>query len=243
MKESLQLINEVEPDVIVGFGSFHTFPLLVAGILKQVPVILHEGNAIPGKVNRLLSRFCHFTGVQFPEAMDHLRGEKREALLPLRKELSTVQCTQDEARASLHLSKDRFTLLIFGGSLGASYLNRLMIETAPKFKESFSPLQIIHITGNNPEETVEVVKVYKQAGIQHFVAPYHYDMGTLWRASDLSISRSGASTIREMIEFVVPAILIPFPFATDNHQMKNGSFISSKIGGAYLLTTTGCLPG
>lgn len=233
--ESLRLINEVQPDTIVGFGSFHTFPLLIAGLIKNIPVILHEGNAFPGKVNRLLSRFCHFTAVQFPDAIVHLKGEKREALLPLRKELTSIKMTQEEARLKLNLSPNRFTLLIFGGSLGASFLNELMLKTIPQMNQNFSPFQIIHLTGNNSKQTEEIREAYKQAGLFHFVAPYHFDMGTLWKAADLSISRSGASTIREMIAFEVPAILIPYPQAADDHQVKNGSFISSKIGGALMM--------
>ena len=232
IRQSIKLINKLEPDTIVGFGSFHTFPLLVAGIIKRVPIILHEGNAIPGKVNKLLSRFCHFTAVQFPEAIEHLQGEKREALLPLRKELTRVTITQEEARSSLNLYPDRFTILIFGGSLGASFLNELMEKTIPQMSKNFSPFQIIHLTGNNP---TQVAEAYKTAGIPHFVAPYHFDMATLWKASDLALCRSGASTIREMIAFEVPAILIPYPHATDNHQVKNGSYISSKIGGAFMI--------
>jgi undecaprenyldiphospho-muramoylpentapeptide beta-N-acetylglucosaminyltransferase len=235
IRQSLRLINDLKPDTVVGFGSFHTFPLLVAAIIKKVPIILHEGNAIPGRVNKLLSRYCHFTAVQFPEAIQHLRGEKKEALLPLRKRLTTVTLSQEEARKSLNLYPDRFTILIFGGSLGASFLNKLMEKTAPLLTDTFSPLQIIHITGNHPEQTSQVREAYKKAGIASFVAPYHFDMGTLWKSADLSISRSGASTIREMIAFEVPAILIPYPHATDNHQAKNGLFISSKIGGGFMM--------
>ena len=234
VKESLLLINQLKPDAIVGFGSFHTFPLLIAATLKQVPFILHEGNAIPGKVNKLMSRFSHFTAVQFSDAIPHLYGEKKEALLPLRKELQSVAISQEAARISLNLTPDRFTILVFGGSLGASYLNELLEKTIPQISQSFSPLQFIHITGKNLDQTDQLRKIYQESGLPHFIAPYHFDMGTLWKAADLSISRAGASTIREMIAFEVPSILIPYPFATDNHQQKNAAFISKKVGGAFM---------
>lgn len=231
---SLKLLSDLKPDTVVGFGSFHTFPLLVAACIKKIPFVLHEGNAIPGKVNKLMSRFSSFTAVQFPDAMPYLKGEKKEALLPLRKNLQTLAISPEAARESLRLDPSRFTILIFGGSLGATFLNRLMEESLPLMNGRFYPLQFIHITGNQPEQCQNMLRAYQKSGWPHFVASYHHDMGTLWKAADLCISRSGASTLREMIAFEVPSILIPYPFATENHQVKNAAFLSKRVGGAFM---------
>jgi UDP-N-acetylglucosamine--N-acetylmuramyl-(pentapeptide) pyrophosphoryl-undecaprenol N-acetylglucosamine transferase len=95
-------------------------------------------------------------------------------------------------------------------------------------------LQFIHITGKNAEQTARLQTIYQNHELPHFIAPYHFDMATLWKAADLSICRSGASTIREMIAFEVPSILVPYPFASDNHQEKNAAFIAKKVGGAFM---------
>ncbi|MDB2614060.1 UDP-N-acetylglucosamine--N-acetylmuramyl-(pentapeptide) pyrophosphoryl-undecaprenol N-acetylglucosamine transferase [Chlamydiales bacterium] len=233
--QSHQIIREIAPDIIIGFGSYHSFPLLASGLLHQIPLILHEANAIPGKVNRLMSRYSLFTAVQFKEAIPLLNGKIKEAPLPLKADHLCPTLKPDEAILKLGLQLGRFTLLIFGGSQGAKGINQLIKTILPTLVNRFSPLQVIHITGHNEKETDTIKEMYRSSSIPHFVSPFHPDMTTIWQAADFAITRAGASTIREMIHFEVPSLFIPYPFATDNHQEKNAAFICKKVGGGITL--------
>ncbi len=119
------------------------------------------------------------------------------------------------------------TLLIFGGSAGAVRLNTLLLEAASSFRE----LQLLHFTGSE-QQAQEVEKRYKELQIKAYVRPFEPQIGLAMQAADCAIGRSGAATVCELIEYQLPALLIPYPFATNNHQEKNGEhFVSIVKGG------------
>jgi UDP-N-acetylglucosamine--N-acetylmuramyl-(pentapeptide) pyrophosphoryl-undecaprenol N-acetylglucosamine transferase len=210
MQRSRKIIRDFAPDVVVGFGSFHTLPLLLAAKQQKIPIILHEQNAVPGKVNRLFSRFAHTTALTFPV---QIRGPTRLVHFPLRSNHE-----ENDPWEIFGLEKGRPTLLVFGGSQGARRLNELFLEALPHLKE----FQVLHFTGM-PIEGIE--EHYKS--IPHCVKPFESNLLQAMRIADLAVCRSGASTIAELIETETPAILIPFPYATDNHQEKNAHFFTS----------------
>lgn len=227
--QSHRAIAHFKPDVAVGFGSYYTFPALVAALLHRIPVVLHEANSIPGKVNRLLSRYATVTGVHFPDAATQMRGQTAIVGMPLRPGFRKDVVSKKEALKYFELEEGRPTLLVFGGSQGANSLNQIVARSL--CSQIGQQLQVIHITGNAHFAKYTSYE-YLHAHVQACVKEFETRMDLAWQAADLVISRAGAGTISEAIEFEVPAILIPFPRAADNHQEKNADFMVKTVGGA-----------
>lgn len=227
IKRSLKLMRSFTPDLIVGFGSFHTFPVLVAAFIFRIPIVLFEANSIPGKVNRLFSRFANVSAVHFVEAGMKLSGKTKEVAMPLWK---GVRSCQEKARDYFSLDPRKNTLLIFGGSQGALSINKLLSDTAPYLAGEF---QVIHFTGDK-KAIQEITQRYAELKIPACVKEFETRMDLAWQAATLAVCRSGAATLAELIEFEVPAILLPFPYATDDHQRKNAECME-RIGGAIYL--------
>lgn len=219
--QSRKILKEFAPDVVVGFGSFLTLPVLLAALFLKIPFILHEQNAIPGKVNRLFSRFAVKTAITFPQSTTYLRGKTEQVEFPLRKKSPAID---------FGFEKGKPTLLIFGGSQGAQKLNQIVLESA----QHLTGFQIFHFTGTE-ERAQEAIKRYTTLGIKHYVRAFepHIDRAMEW--ADVVISRAGASTVSELIEMERPAILIPFPYASENHQVKNAEHFVKSIGGGSMI--------
>ena len=214
VRESLQHIREFKPDVAVSFGSYYAFPAAVAARLAKVPLILQASDAKPGKAIRVLAPFARVTAIQFPEAADYLFGEKVLVEMPLKHQ---KRVSAAEARTHYGLGINQPTLLVFGGSQGAEALNQLMIGASEYLPKE---LQIIHFTGA-ADRVEAVLQAYRQRGLRAHVKPFETAMHLAWCAADLALCRAGAATISEMLHFECPAILVPFPFASDLHQDFN----------------------
>ncbi len=229
VKESLHIVRELQPDIVVGFGSFHSFPILAASLISRIPLVLFESNSVPGKVNRLFSRWAQFSAVQFPIAIDRLKGQPIEVGMPFADTHEGNTISKEEARAHFSLEKDRFTILVFGGSQGSSSINRTFCESIQNLSYWHGKIQVIHITGT--EESAEHLKrFYLSEGVPACVKAFEHHMHLAWRAADLVVCRAGAATLAELLEFEVPGILIPFPRASDDHQRKNAVFMQEHIG-------------
>lgn len=153
--------------------------------------------------------------------------------MPLRPGFKKNNVSTEEARAYFDLAPDKTTLLVFGGSQGAQALNNAVTQA---LCSAFNPavgqnLQIIHITGQ-PEATTIIRYRYREWHLKACVKEFETRMDLAWQAADFMISRAGAGTISEAIEYEVPGILIPFPRAADNHQEKNADFMVTTVGGA-----------
>lgn len=227
--QSLKIFKKFRPALVVAFGSYYTFPLLTAAKLASIPFVLHEANSMPGKVNRLFSGSALLTGIHFPSAADRLKGNTQPVGMPLRENFKRLSSSKEMACAYFNLSQNVPTLLIFGGSQGAKILN------TPRAIEQWpSPLQILHFTGDST--LVPVLEAsYKSMGIRCLVKAYENRMDLAWQAADFMISRAGASTIAEQLEFEVPGLLIPYRYAADNHQEHNADFMCDQIGGGIKL--------
>lgn len=232
VKQSSKILKIYQPDLIVGFGSYYTLPVLLASKMRGIPFLLHEANSIPGKVNRLLSIYASATGIHFPESANLLRGKTYEVGLPLRPGYHKGACSRQEAREYFNLDSSAFTILIFGGSQGAMNLNHLVVKTlTDHLKDKVAVWQVIHFAGDAAAAKM-VEERYQQTGIRACVKIFEPRMDLAWQAADLSIARAGAGTIAEQMEFEVPGILVPYPYATDNHQDKNANFLVNGVGGA-----------
>lgn len=230
--QSTRIIKAYKPDLVVGFGSFYTLPTLLSAKLQNIPIILHEANRIPGKVNRLLSKYVALTGVHFPDTGQHLKGNTCQASIPLREGYKIGVISPAEARNYFQLDPDLLTLLVFGGSQGARAINQLFFDAAISLPASIvRQLQVLHITGDSVLQK-RLQDKYTEHGIKACVKVFETRMDMAWRAADLMVSRAGAGTVAEQLEFEVPGILIPFPHAADNHQEKNADFMVESVKGA-----------
>jgi len=285
--ESRAIIRNFQPHVIVGFGSYYSFPPLVAAQFQSIPIILHEANSIPGKVNKLLAPYAMATGVHFPRTLSLVKGNVHEVGMPLRRQFKKDSVTRSEARRYFGLSNDSRVLLVFGGSQGAQIINTrvmeaLNLETAVqdgKVMQDFESdaltaggdhsqrvkappavsgygskdcvnfpsstavsrlksinlgMEVIHITGDG-EQIPLLKQAYSDSGIHACVKAFEGRMEMAWQAADCVISRAGAGSIAEQLEFEVPGILIPFARAADNHQNDNADFLVDVVCGARKL--------
>lgn len=208
--KSLKLLLKFKPNVVVGFGSFHSFPVLMAAVLLRKKIILFEANCTLGQVNRFFTPFADQLAFQFP--ISH----KKAAYVPLLPWGTQRQRTKKYAK-----DPKRLTILVFGGSQGAAFINKTFCEAA---KLLTFPFEVIHFTGKeDPEITYSVPAVIK---------PFEEEMAAAYEVADLAVCRSGAGTVAELIQNRLPAVLIPYPYAHD-HQKKNGQYL--KEGARVLL--------
>lgn len=220
---SVQLIRDFQPDLVISFGSYHVFPLVLAAAVLRKRLSLFEANCQLGRINRFFSPFSEEIYSQF-----FIKNGRLVPLLPWC-EKPFVSIDAKEIRRSLGLDESCPTVLVFGGSQGARFLN----ERIP-FALKKGTWQVIHLTGKNGDDA-DVKEKYEEAGISVCVRPFEENMERLYRAADCAICRAGASTLAELIRFEVPSILIPFPFSRDDHQTANAKFFVENIfGGRWL---------
>lgn len=233
--QSIKALKSFQADVAIGFGSYHSLPPLLAGKALGIPIALHEANSFPGKVVRLLSRFAEVTGVQFPAAASHMKGNVIQIPLPLRKGYDKKHVDRFVSAAYFGIDPALPTLLVFGGSQGAQAINAAFDETLlQKLKAELGSFQVLHFSGSD-EEIARLKTLYKKSGICAVVKSHETSMNYAWGCSDLVIARAGASTIAEQLAFEIPAVYIPFPGAADNHQFLNALFVVNEVKGATLL--------
>lgn len=230
--QSLKILKKYRPDVVVGFGSYYTVPTLLAAKWLKIPIILHEANSIPGRANKWLAPLADCVGIHFPSTSSYFKKKTVEVGLPLREGYHLNAMSKKEALAHYGLSPDKKTVLICGGSQGARAINLLIEECLPLFK-SLS-LQIIHLTGDACKAQA-LTTLYSSQGISACAKAFEPHMQFAWCAADVFVGRSGASTIAESIEFEVPGILIPYPYATDHHQEKNADFLVKTVQSGWKL--------
>lgn len=211
------------PDAVLGMGGYISVPVGLAAARRRIPLVLHEQNSRAGLANRLLSRWAAAVGTSFPETqgLSAGRAEIRPTGLPLRPDLIPKDPAQ--ARRELGLDPDAPTILIFGGSQGARTLNRLAAAALPGWAKSGNRPQFIHLTGRADRALVE--DAYRRAGLRVFVKEYWNDMAALYSAADFVVARSGANTVMELARMGRPALLVPFPYATDAHQEANARYL------------------
>jgi UDP-N-acetylglucosamine--N-acetylmuramyl-(pentapeptide) pyrophosphoryl-undecaprenol N-acetylglucosamine transferase len=228
--KSFRLFQRYKPDLVIGFGSYFTFPVLLAAWCRGIPLVLHEQNAFPGKVNRLFSSYATTTAITFPEAKHYLKGESRQVLFPVkeREKLSKEECFH-----YFELDPHIPTLLVFGGSSGAMGLNTLIIKSLVSLKRLWGTFQVIHCVGHQ-EDLAKVKAHYTSAQVPACIRPFEKNLERALAIADVAVTRSGSATVNELIEFELPALLIPYPKASENHQEKNALHFTSEVkGGEY----------
>jgi UDP-N-acetylglucosamine--N-acetylmuramyl-(pentapeptide) pyrophosphoryl-undecaprenol N-acetylglucosamine transferase len=218
--QAVKIIRKFKPDLVFGVGGYVTGPVILASRLLGVTTCIHEQNSIPGLTNKLLGHIANKIFVSLPGSEKYF--PKQKTILsgnPVRSNIIK------ESREPKTISEQEpFTLLILGGSQGARRLNSLMLEAAENSLSKLSPPPIIiHQTGGQDEDTVRMK--YAELGLKARVQAFYSDMAEIYSQADLIISRAGATTLAELTVFQKPVILVPFPYAADNHQEINGRYL------------------
>lgn len=225
--ESMLIISRFKPDVVLGVGGYVTGPVMVSAKVMGVPTLIHEQNSIPGLANRKLGGLVDKVCISLPDS--DTRFQKEKVVFtgnPVRKEILAASL---EERGK----NEKPVVLVLGGSQGAQGVNRLFAEAVVShLGELKNGVKVIHQTGL--KDVDEVRSKYEGAGVDAEVSAFFQDMAGLYRQADLVVSRAGATTLSELAVMGIPAILIPYPTAADNHQQKNAEYYA-KDGGAVIL--------
>jgi UDP-N-acetylglucosamine--N-acetylmuramyl-(pentapeptide) pyrophosphoryl-undecaprenol N-acetylglucosamine transferase len=221
--QSLQVVRRVQPDVVLGLGGYITFPGGMMASLWGKPLVLHEQNSVPGLANRVLAQLADRVFTAFPGVFKtgHWVGN------PLRREfLAQAQPAERFAGRTGPLR-----LLVVGGSLGAQALNDIVPQALSLMKAASRPL-VLHQSGAKQIDALRAN--YQAAGVEAELTPFIDDTASAFAQADVVICRAGASTVTEIAAIGAAAMLVPFPFAVDDHQTTNARFLVD-AGGAWLL--------
>lgn len=216
-----RLFKRHEPDAVVTFGAYVSIPVGRAAFEMGIPLIIHEQNSAPGMANVYLARHATKVAVTYPESVPGLEGHEEPEVIgnPVRASFETID--RDEARAGLGIPKGATLLLVMGGSLGAQHVNTALCKMKDRLL-AVDDLHVIQSTGElDYERVVEELDLDEEQAERWRVFPYIDSMDEALTASDLVISRAGASSVAEIMTVGVPAIFIPYPFARGDHQTTN----------------------
>lgn len=231
------LFRDFSPAAVLGMGGFTSTAPILAGRSRSIPTFVHESNAIPGKANKLNARLVTRVLLGFAECAKFFTPGKCEVTgTPIRRTL-VERIPKAEAIEAFGLRPDRKTLLVMGGSQGARGINNAIVDALPQLRSK--PVQIIHLTGRDDEQTMR--EKYSQSGVPAFVAPFWHKMETAYAAADFCIARSGAASLTELSHFALPSVLIPYPFAAEDHQTLNARIFER--AGAAVLMPQGAITG
>jgi len=231
LRASLAWLRALDPDFVVGLGGYASAAPAAAAAIRRRPLFLLEQNAVPGRANRWLAHLASEVYVAWPEARSHLPGRTPVKVLgnPVR---SSVLRNVADARARLGLAVSGATLLVVGGSQGARGLNRAIEARIGRLAAERDRLQIVHLAGEEDAPRMRVL--YQAAGIRAFVAAYFSAMEIPYSAADLVLARAGGTTIAELFCRGLPAVLVPYPYAAEDHQTYNAR-AAERAGGAVLI--------
>ncbi|HZA86543.1 MAG TPA: UDP-N-acetylglucosamine--N-acetylmuramyl-(pentapeptide) pyrophosphoryl-undecaprenol N-acetylglucosamine transferase, partial [Acidimicrobiales bacterium] len=236
-----RLVGRRKPRVVVSVGGYASVPCALAAVLRRVPIVVAEQNAAPGAANRLVSRFAKacavsFEGTPLPRAV--VTGN------PVRPEVLAIDRSRDAApaRTKLDVEPGRSVVLVFGGSLGALRINRAAVDAVRRWADR-SDLHVRHVIGSRDWEeiTADGPPVPMGAAVHYQAVEYDDDMPTSLAAADVAVCRSGASTSFELLGAGVPAVLVPSPHVTADHQTANARHLVE--AGAAVLVPDGELDG
>ncbi|AKL97680.1 undecaprenyldiphospho-muramoylpentapeptide beta-N-acetylglucosaminyltransferase [Endomicrobium proavitum] len=213
-------IKKINPDIVIGTGGYISVPAIAAAGILGRKTYIHEQNAIPGAANKLLAKIADKVFVSFKDSVKYFKNKNVIVSgYPVRRDI--VNVSKDEALKNLNAQKDIYTVLVFGGSLGAVKLNETAFDALDKFSLK-EKIQVFHITGSKNFALISEKAKNKK---NYFVFEYMHNIADAYAVSDIVICRSGAGAVFELKALNKPAVLVPYPFATDNHQFFNAKEI------------------
>jgi UDP-N-acetylglucosamine--N-acetylmuramyl-(pentapeptide) pyrophosphoryl-undecaprenol N-acetylglucosamine transferase len=221
---ALAVLDRVQPDVVVGFGGYVSVPAYLAARRRRVPIVVHEGNALPGIANKLGARLTTHVATSFPATP--LRHASYVGL-PIRRMISTLDRAgvRAEARRVLGLDPERPTLLVTGGSQGARRLNQAVSGAAGCLSEA--GVQVLHVAGPQGEVSAP------GSGVPYVVLPYVDRMDLAYAAADLVLCRAGANTVTEVASVGLPAVFVPLPIGNGEQALNARPVVD--VGGGLLV--------
>lgn len=220
--QGIATIRRFRPDVVFGVGGYASGPVMIAAMLKRIPIVAFEPNYVPGLANRVVARFVKSAATQFDYTARCFRNGKVTGV-PVRPEFFSIPAFAGHQPPRL---------LVTGGSQGAHALNQAMIDAAPALFEQLPGLLVLHQTGEKDLESVR--SAYVSAKGQAEVRPFIDDMASAISHADLVLCRSGAGTVAELAAAGRVALFVPFPRAADDHQTRNAQAVVEK-GAAKIL--------
>jgi UDP-N-acetylglucosamine--N-acetylmuramyl-(pentapeptide) pyrophosphoryl-undecaprenol N-acetylglucosamine transferase len=204
------ILSEFRPDVVIGVGGYASFPILAAAILGGYPRVIMEQNALPGLANRTLGKWVDYIAVTDPKTVSFFGKRAVVTGNPIRPQFQTIP-------PKSHVPP--FTILVFGGSQGAESINRAVTDALEHLQEFKGKMRFVHQTGERQVE--EVRRAYAARNFAADVRPFFNDFYEQYASADLIVSRAGATTVAEIKAAGRASILIPLPYAADDHQSKN----------------------
>jgi len=237
--QAMQLMRSYRPSLIIGLGAYPSVPVLVAGRLCGIPLLIQEQNVFPGGANGRLAGWADRICTSFPETGQFFPRSLGGRIVltgnPVRHGFHEASADLGERfRKQFGLEDGKFTLLVFGGSSGAHRINEAVAEGLAHLPgEKVRRMQIIHQTG--PEDLAGIKKCYEEAAMQAVVLPFIYQMTGAYQAADLVVCRAGATTVAEITALGKPSILISYAHAVGDHQTINARSLQ-QVGAAELIT-------
>lgn len=241
-RRAKEILRDEMPDLVIGTGGYVCFPILWAAQRIGIKTALHESNAYPGITVRLLAPRADAVLLSFASCRERLSRNAKCSIVgnPVRRDFAKFN--PETSRKALAISDDEFLLLSFGGSLGARTINHAIGNCMQKLLNEHPNLRIVHATGmQNYDDFCRFFGSYFKADKRIVVVPYLDGMACYMTAADLLLSRSGAMTLSEAAYAETPAILVPYPHATDDHQTKNAAMLA-KQGAAILIPDSELAP-
>jgi UDP-N-acetylglucosamine--N-acetylmuramyl-(pentapeptide) pyrophosphoryl-undecaprenol N-acetylglucosamine transferase len=222
--KALKQIFYINPVAVIGTGGYLAGPVLFAAKSLGKKIFIHEQNTVPGKANIVLNKIADKTFLSFIFSTKYFKNKNLFVSgYPVRKDIFSV--SKNDALKMLDLNDNIFSVLVFGGSLGAVKLNEITCKALLRFVSS-NEMQVIHITGAKDFSRIQkIVGVY---AANYRIFNYMHNIAAAYAACDMVISRSGAGTVFELKALGKLAVLIPYPYATDNHQYWNAKEIEEK---------------
>jgi UDP-N-acetylglucosamine--N-acetylmuramyl-(pentapeptide) pyrophosphoryl-undecaprenol N-acetylglucosamine transferase len=221
--QSWHIVGTFRPTLVLGLGGYGSVPIALAAWLRHIPLVLLEQNAQPGVANRVLARLARRICTTYPQSAQFFpAGKAVQTGNPVRQ----FSCNR-------HPAPDRFTIFAFGGSQGAHTINCAMVEAAPTLAKQVPSVHIIHQTG--AADAAWVRERYHEMGVAAEVIEFVHDMDEAYGRADLVICRAGATTLAEVTALCKPSILVPYPFAADDHQRKNAEVLRDHSAAELIL--------
>ena len=225
LSQSFQALKKLKPDVVIGYGGYGAFPVVLAAVLRGYPTMIHEQNVVPGKANKVLSSLVKRIAVSFSDAVKNFPANKTVftggPCRPLKTEIDRNAILQQ-----FGLQSGRSTILVLGGSQGSHRINTEFLSIIPDLKNKVF-CQVVHLTGE--KDFAECKAKYAGLGIPTCVLSFSDDIEKIYGITDVVISRAGAMTVTELAAYALPSILIPYPYA-GGHQSANAAVLAQRKG-------------
>jgi UDP-N-acetylglucosamine--N-acetylmuramyl-(pentapeptide) pyrophosphoryl-undecaprenol N-acetylglucosamine transferase len=239
--DTFKIIREFHPNLVVGTGGYVCGPMVLAASLSKIPTAIQEQNAFPGLTNRMLGKVVDRVILGYSEAGRYFKEKKIRVLGNPIRTTEFAKVNRSDAEKALGLKPGGTNLLVFGGSQSARKINEAFMPLLPGLLSRYPQLQIMLMTGQKDYDkmlkAVADLNLDSSSAKRIHLAPYFYNIAQVYAATDLVLARAGALSLAEITCFGIPAILVPYPFATNNHQEYNARVLEKNGAATVILET------